>query len=147
MFDSGNYLNVRAAGEWRAYLPYTQDCSGEFAASAGVADVLYATCKLSDGFRTTDGAGEAVAGTLFSAALSSATSAIQAFTITGDLGADGHGRTSYATLKGARGVRAYYKQVYGAGGGDPSINHLVLATADIDRRSRPARSTNSDWQV
>lgn len=96
MYDGGNYLSIRAKGEWREYLSYTQDCDGLLHTSVDVADVTYSTCKTMDGGTVglnTNGIwrddGDVSSGTLFAATFASASSAIDGIMISGNLGADG----------------------------------------------------------
>ena len=146
MYDGGNHLNVRIDGGWHVQLPYTQDCHGQFpAAFPGVEpkDAEYSTCKLLGDTHTRDTIGERTAGTLFAASFTSKTSKIDAFAITGNLGADGGGSQLYVNITGPKGVRGYFKQVYGAQG-DPSVNHLIVVRSDLEFHA-PTLTTDSDW--
>ena len=81
MYDYGNRLEVMAGSDWSSgYLSYTQVCDGSTAASAGVGDVVYATCKT------------AGAAPVFAAAFASPSESIRGFRTSGNLGADGGGR-------------------------------------------------------
>ena len=144
MYDNGNVLSLQLNGKWQMELPYTQDCDGLFPSSLFGGLGEYSTCKLMDGTLASDTRGEKTAGTLFAAAFSSTASAITGFAVTGNLGADGEGHQVYFNVTGPRGVRGYYKQVYGAQN-DPSINHLILARSHITQHI-PDVTTDSDWQ-
>ena len=143
MYDSGNELSVRIGNEWRMQLPYTQDCDGLFPSALLDGRASYSTCKLTGGSHTADGVGDQTAGTLFAAAITSPSSEITGFAVTGNLGADGGGHRQYFNVTGPRGVRGYFKQVYGAQS-DASVNHLILSRSPITGRI-PTLTTDSDW--
>ena len=150
MYDGGNYISVHGKTEdgtprWEFELPYTQDCQGLFPAPTGIGDITYATCKLMDGApHALDSQGDVTSGTLFAAVFSSRSASIDGLLISGDLGADDYGHSWALNATGPRGVRAYYKEIYGAGT-DPSISHLILARGALKYASL-STTTNSDFQ-
>ena len=151
MYDGGNYLAVKGKdaetgkSTWEFGLPYTQDCAGLFPTPAGVGDIQYGTCKLMDGRpHTLDSAGDVTAGTLFAAVFYSPSASIDGMMVYGNLGADDNGHSWAHNATGPKGVRAYYKEVFGAGS-DPSISHLILARGGLKYARNPV-TTNSDFQ-
>jgi hypothetical protein len=137
LYDGGNYLQVRTSLATSPYLYYTQACDS-VSTSAAVGDVRYTTCKVVSAASTTN--------TFFVAIFESASAAIEAVAVHGNLGCDGAGATSandaplIATVGGFRG---WYKSVTCPD--DPSVNHLVIAaTAGVHTYSP---STNSDLDV
>ena len=82
MYDGGNRIRIRSGPSWSSDLSYTNDCSGVADHSAGVGDVKYNTCKLSDG----NGGSP-----LFIATFTSASASITGVQVWGGLGCDGSG--------------------------------------------------------
>ncbi len=118
MYDDGNYLSTDISG----VIPYT---SGEIVASTSFGDNgRYFTREMPGLF-------------MMAAELDS----IENFGIYGELGADGDGAYSAFELNVA-GFNAYYKGVCSAG--DPSVNHLILISNDVDASHTFATDTDDD---
>jgi len=118
MYDYGNRLRIRSATSYSGHLSYRQQCSNGAWTNAGVGDIKYFTCKITNPV------------VLFFAGFKSESKSITGFKIEGGLGADGSGGVAgeeigqwpHGSLWG------YSKQVYGTR--DPSVNHLVLVPND-----------------
>ncbi|MES2597722.1 MAG: cadherin domain-containing protein [Verrucomicrobiota bacterium] len=124
MFDTGNILNTSAGPA----IPYSD---GVLSTHAGVgAGGSYFTRKRPGLFT-------------FAADLDGATS----FSITGELGADGDGSQTTAELTRTVGgvtFKGFVKRVYGAGGGDPSVNHLIITADRPGLAQSIGATTNND---
>lgn len=122
MYDYGNYLNTNLG----SYIPYS-DGNVTSGAQLGVGG-SYFTRKKEGLF-------------LFAADFAQQ---VNAFSISGNLGADGAGEVDAAVMDRSHAGRdyvGYFKCVHGAYG-DPSVNHLII----MERRPTLSRtySTNSD---
>jgi len=127
MYDGGNYLRIRTSSGTSGSLRYTQCGAWR---SAGVGDVEYYTCWQNRYFR---------------ASFRSNSNAITGFYVSGNLGADGGGRTTGGSLGLATGGGYYgfYKSVDDRRNGDPTVNHVMIVPANGWRQSY-STNTNSD---
>jgi alpha-tubulin suppressor-like RCC1 family protein len=123
MYDNGNAINTNLA----ANIPYTNGVVTDGAAQFGPGS-YYVTKKYPAGFF------------LFAAF----GTAVENFSISGNLGADGGGTTMAGRLTEA-GENIFFKKVYNAG--DPSVNHLVFfpgAAAEITQTAAASTDDDSD---
>jgi len=116
MYDNGNQLGIRSSTSCHSCytepLRYTQQCSHGAWTNAGVSDIKYFTCKISNPV------------TVFLAGFKSESKSITGFRLRGGLGADGSGSANGFVQGQSDSLSGYSKQVYGTV--DPSVNHLVL---------------------
>eukprot|EP00747_Dinoflagellata_sp_TGD_P167845 gnl/TRDRNA2_/TRDRNA2_193050_c0_seq1.p1 gnl/TRDRNA2_/TRDRNA2_193050_c0~~gnl/TRDRNA2_/TRDRNA2_193050_c0_seq1.p1 ORF type:complete len:413 (+),score=49.78 gnl/TRDRNA2_/TRDRNA2_193050_c0_seq1:79-1317(+) len=114
MYDGGNILNIKRQGTYQNRLAYTNQCPPSGTPTT-TNSLQYYTCKVTSPM------------TLFIAEFYSASVDIQGFKTTGNLGADGGGRTASGKLQ-ANGWHGYWRTVGHAH--DPSINQLVILQQD-----------------
>jgi len=123
MYDNGNYLNTNL----QSYIPYTAGSIVSLPTAFGN-NGQYFTSKNTGLF-----------------VMAADINSISNFQITGGLGADGSGSTSYgsiSTIHNGISFTGYYKKVHSAG--DPSVNHLIITETNPSISQTASSNTNID---